>query len=62
MIKQCIGLSSKRRDAQKANIQKDENGKIIISKLARIKPDLKGLISARSYMLKALVEKIYTKK
>jgi hypothetical protein len=33
-----------------------------MSKLARLKPDLKSLISARSYMLKALVEKIYTRK
>lgn len=62
MIKQCIGLSSKRRDAEKANLQRDENGKVVMSKLARLKPDLKPLISSRSYMLKILVEKIYTKK
>lgn len=55
MIKQCIGLSSKRREAEKTNLQRDENGKIVMSKLARLKPDLKALISTRSYMLKALV-------
>lgn len=33
-----------------------------MSKLARIKPDMKVLLSTRSYMLKALVEKIYTRK
>lgn len=62
MIKQCIGLSSKRRDAEKANMQRDETGKIVMSKQARIKPDIKGLISSRSYMLKALVEKVFTRK
>jgi hypothetical protein len=30
--------------------------------MARVKPDLKGLVSARSYMLKMLVEKVFTKK
>lgn len=43
-------------------MQRDQNGKIVMSKLARLKPDLKTLISTRSYMLKALVEKIFTKK
>ena len=33
-----------------------------MSKLARLKPDLKALISSRSYMLRSLVQKIYTKK
>lgn len=33
-----------------------------MSKVARLKPDLKALISTRSYMLKSLVEKVYTKK
>lgn len=35
---------------------------MVISKLARLKPDVRGLLSSRSYMLKNLVEKIYTKK
>ena len=43
-------------------MQRDETGRIVMSKQARIKPDIKGLISSRSYMLKALVEKVFTKK
>ena len=30
--------------------------------MARVAPDMRSLISSRSYMLKALVEKIYTRK
>ena len=55
LMRQCIGLASKRRDSEKNNLQKDENGKIVISKLARLKPDVRNLISSRSYMLKTLV-------
>jgi hypothetical protein len=55
MIKQSIGLSSKRRDAEKVNLQRDENGKMVLSKLGRIEPDLRSLIGSRSYMLKMLV-------
>ena len=29
LMRQCIGLASKRRDAEKNNLQKDENGKIV---------------------------------
>ncbi len=30
--------------------------------MARIKPDTKNLVSARNYMLKMLIEKVYTTK
>jgi hypothetical protein len=43
-------------------ITKDENGKIIINKMLKNKPDLKKLMSSRNYMLKSIIEKIYTKK
>lgn len=33
-----------------------------MSKVARLKPDMKALISTRSYMLRSLVKKVYTKK
>jgi len=62
MLRQCIGLSSKRRDAEKVNLQRDENGKMVMSKLQRINPDIKSLLSARSYMLRMLVEKVFTRK
>lgn len=35
---------------------------MVLSKLARIAPDMKSLLSSRSYMLKLLVEKVYTRK
>ena len=35
---------------------------MVLSKLARLPPDVKRLVSSRSYMLKTLVEKIYTRK
>jgi hypothetical protein len=50
-----MSLNSKRREVEKLNLQKDENGKNVLSKMARLKPDIKSLISARSYMLKMLV-------
>ena len=61
-MRQCLGLNSKRRDAQKNNVQRDEEGKVVISKMGRVKPDMRSLISSRSYMLKALVQKIYTRR
>jgi hypothetical protein len=33
MLRQCIGISSKRRDAEKVNLQRDENGRMAMSKL-----------------------------
>lgn len=57
-----MGLNIKRRDIEKINIKKDETSKIAINKLVKIKPDLKKLINSRNYMLKGLVEKVYTKK
>lgn len=33
MLRQCIGLGSKRRDAEKVNLQRDETGKMVMSKL-----------------------------
>ena len=33
-----------------------------MSKLERIKPDIKSLLSSRSYMLKMIVEKVFTRK
>lgn len=61
-MKNCISLNSKRREVEKLNLQKDENGKTVLSKMARLKPDMKGLVSARNYMLKMLVDKVYTSK
>ena len=62
MLRQCIGISSKRRDAEKVNLQRDENGRMAMSKLQRINPDFKALLASRSYMLKMLVEKVFTRK
>lgn len=62
MLKQCIGIGSKRRDAEKVNLQRDENGRMMMSKLERITPDFKSLLASRSYMLKMIVEKVFTKK
>ena len=55
LMRQCLGLNSKRRDAEKNNVQRDEEGKVVISKMGRVNPDMRSLISSRSYMLKALV-------
>jgi hypothetical protein len=62
MLKQCIGINSKRREAEKVNLQRDESGRMVMSKLERINPDFKTLLATRSYMLKMLVEKVFTKK
>ncbi len=62
MIRQSIGINSKRKDAEKTNLQRDENGKMVLSKLARINPDVSKLITSRSYLLKMLVEKIFTRR
>jgi len=62
MLKQCIGINSKRREAEKVNLQRDENGRMVMSKLERITPDFKSLLATRSYMLKMLVERVFTKK
>jgi hypothetical protein len=35
---------------------------MVMSKMERISPDIKGLLSSRSYMLKMLVEKVFTRK
>ncbi len=35
---------------------------MVMSKLERINPDVRSLISSRSYMLKMLVEKIFTRR
>jgi hypothetical protein len=43
-------------------LQRDENGRMVMSKLERINPDFKALLASRSYMLKMLVEKVFTKK
>lgn len=60
MMKNCLSLNSKRREVEKVNLQKDENGDVVLSKMARLKPDMKSLVSARSYMLKMLVDKVFT--
>lgn len=55
MIRQSIGINSKRKDAEKGNLQRDQDGKMVLSKLARVPPDVSKLIGARSYLLKMLV-------
>jgi hypothetical protein len=60
MMKNCLSLNSKRREVEKVNLQKNENGDVVLSKMARLKPDMKSLVSARSYMLKMLVDKVFT--
>ena len=62
MLRQAIGLNSKRRDAEKVNMQRDESGRMMMSKLERIVPDIKSLLSSRSYMLKMIVQRVFTKK
>lgn len=62
LAKQCVGLSSKRKEAEKSNLKRDNDGKLVVSKLNRVQPDLQKLISSRSYMIKSLVEKVYSKK
>lgn len=62
MLRQSIGLNSKRREAEKVNLQRDESGRMVMSKLEKINPDFKALLASRSYMLKMLVEKVFTRK
>ena len=62
MLRQLIGLNSKRRDAEKINMVRDESGRMVLSKLERVTPDFKQLLAARSYLLKMMVEKVFTKK
>ena len=47
---------------EKLNLQKDENGKTVMSKMARLRPDTKNIVSARNYMLRMLIEKVFTTK
>jgi|JI6StandDraft_1071083.scaffolds.fasta_scaffold14648_2 hypothetical protein len=56
-----IGLSSKRKDAEKVNMKRDENGKVVTSKTERIAPDTTKLIASRNYLLKSIVDKVVTK-
>ena len=35
---------------------------MVMSKLEKINPDFKSLLASRSYMLKMLVEKVFTRK
>lgn len=62
MIRQTIGVTSKRRDAEKINLIRDETGRLVMNKMERKTPDYKPLIAARSYMIKMLVEKLFTRK
>ena len=62
MLRQSIGLNSKRRDAEKANMVRDATGRLIMSKLERIIPDFKAMLTNRSYLLKMLAEKVFIRK
>lgn len=61
LTKEMIGLSSKRKDAEKVNLKRDENGKVVTSKTERIAPDTSKLIASRNYLLKSIVDKVVTK-
>jgi hypothetical protein len=61
LTKEMIGLSSKRKDAEKVNMRRDDHGKVVTSKTSRITPDTSKLIASRNYLLKSIVDKVVTK-
>ena len=61
LARERIGLSSKRKEAERVNLVRDEKGKVATSKTLRIIPDTSKMMVTRDYLLKAIVDKVITK-
>lgn len=61
LARERIGLASKRKEAERVNLVRDEKGKVTTSKTERIVPDTKKMLISRDYLLKMIVDKVITK-